>query len=70
MNYDNLKEEVIHHLLPAFSGAGLSAIFDVNFVKAVAVGVSIWLVTHILSAVFEKRKSFFNKIKSLFESAK
>lgn len=48
------KEELIHHILPATAGSSVMLSLGEHFLFSVAVGVSIWVITHGLSSLAKK----------------
>jgi hypothetical protein len=48
------KDELIHHILPATVGSGYMLSLGEHFLFSVAVGVTIWVITHALSALTKK----------------
>jgi hypothetical protein len=52
MNLD--ARELLHHILPATFGSGIMLSLGEHFLFSVATGITIWIVTHALSAGFKK----------------
>jgi hypothetical protein len=50
----NIRDEIIHHIVPSASGAGIAMSLGEHFLYSVGVGVAVYCITHVISIVVKQ----------------